>query len=165
MHLPINVKSPNNISKWQVEFNSAFKELKVFQFLVMFFDHHTQFNAPIIFRACTLIHHQHTIHKDHKMNGNTCKCTLIPSKNTKTMRLGYHGVLLRNQVTWAVTPCCWVIWTRRFKETQRLVNNQLDAQLLFMYVHFYSLHVSSNHVPIIRRINCINKTSGICHSV
>jgi hypothetical protein len=27
MHLPINVKSPNNISKWQMEFNSAFKGL------------------------------------------------------------------------------------------------------------------------------------------
>jgi hypothetical protein len=28
MHLPINVKSPNNISKWQMGFNSAFKGLK-----------------------------------------------------------------------------------------------------------------------------------------
>jgi hypothetical protein len=28
MHLSINVKSPNNISKWQVGFNSAFKRLK-----------------------------------------------------------------------------------------------------------------------------------------
>jgi hypothetical protein len=28
MHLPINVKSPNNISKWQMKFNSAFKGLK-----------------------------------------------------------------------------------------------------------------------------------------
>jgi hypothetical protein len=27
MHLPINVKFPNNISKWQMEFNSAFKGL------------------------------------------------------------------------------------------------------------------------------------------
>jgi hypothetical protein len=27
MHLPINVKSPNNISNWQMEFNSAFKRL------------------------------------------------------------------------------------------------------------------------------------------
>jgi hypothetical protein len=27
MHLPINVKSPNNISKWQMRFNSAFKGL------------------------------------------------------------------------------------------------------------------------------------------
>jgi hypothetical protein len=27
MHLPINVKSPNNISKWQIGFNSAFKGL------------------------------------------------------------------------------------------------------------------------------------------
>jgi hypothetical protein len=27
MHVPIKVKSPNNISKWQMEFNSAFKGL------------------------------------------------------------------------------------------------------------------------------------------
>jgi hypothetical protein len=27
MHGPINVKSPNNISKWQMGFNSAFKRL------------------------------------------------------------------------------------------------------------------------------------------
>jgi hypothetical protein len=27
MQLPINVKSPNNISKWHMEFNSAFKGL------------------------------------------------------------------------------------------------------------------------------------------
>jgi len=47
------------------------------------------------------------------------------------------------------------------------VNNQPDAQFFFMYVHFYSVHVSGSHVPIIRRINCINTTSGIlvCHSV
>jgi hypothetical protein len=32
-------------------------------------------------------------------------------------------------------------------------------------VYFYSLRVSGSHVPIIRRINCINTTSGICHSV
>ena len=30
-----------------------------------------------------------------------------------------------------------------------LVNNKLDAQF-FMYVYFYSLHVSGSHVPIIR---------------
>jgi hypothetical protein len=29
MHGPINVKSPNNISKWQMGFNSAFKGLTV----------------------------------------------------------------------------------------------------------------------------------------
>ena len=28
MHGPINVKSPNNINKWQMGFNLAFKELK-----------------------------------------------------------------------------------------------------------------------------------------
>jgi len=32
-----------------------------------------------------------------------------------------------------------------------LVNNKLEAQF-FMYVYFYSLHVSGSHVPIIRRI-------------
>jgi len=34
-----------------------------------------------------------------------------------------------------------------------------------MYVYFCSLHVSGNHMPIIRRINCISAMSGICHSV
>jgi hypothetical protein len=29
MHGPINVKSPNNIRKWQIGFNSAFKSVKV----------------------------------------------------------------------------------------------------------------------------------------
>jgi hypothetical protein len=29
MHLPINVKSPNNTSKWQMRFNSAFKGLSL----------------------------------------------------------------------------------------------------------------------------------------
>jgi len=44
------------------------------------------------------------------------------------------------------------------------VNNQLYAQFFFMYVYFYSLNVSGSHVSIIRRINCINTTFGICHS-
>jgi hypothetical protein len=43
------------------------------------------------------------------------------------------------------------------------VNYQFDAQFVFMYVYFYSLHVSGNHVPIIMRINCINTKSVICH--
>jgi hypothetical protein len=45
-----------------------------------------------------------------------------------------------------------------------LVNDKLDAQFFF-YVYFYSLQVLGSHVPIIRKINCINTTSGICHSV
>jgi len=32
-----------------------------------------------------------------------------------------------------------------------LVNDQHDAQF-FIYVYFYSVHVSGSHVPIIRRI-------------
>ena len=45
-----------------------------------------------------------------------------------------------------------------------MVNDQLDAQLFSVYL-FNSLHVSSNLVLIIRRINCINTTFGVCHSV
>jgi len=46
------------------------------------------------------------------------------------------------------------------------LNNQLDAQFLFLvFVYSISLHVSSKQVLIIRRVNCINTTSGICHSV
>jgi len=34
----------------------------------------------------------------------------------------------------------------------------------FVYIYSNSLHVSSTPVLIIRRINCINMISGICHS-
>jgi len=44
------------------------------------------------------------------------------------------------------------------------VNKQTDLKFFSMYVYFYSLHVSGSQVPIIRRINCINTPSGICHS-
>jgi len=43
-----------------------------------------------------------------------------------------------------------------------LVNNQLDAQFFLEYIYSKSLHVSSTPVLIIRRINCINTTTGIC---
>jgi hypothetical protein len=46
-----------------------------------------------------------------------------------------------------------------------LVNNQLDAQFFLVYVYFNSLNVSSTPVLIIRKINCINTTSGIRHSI
>jgi hypothetical protein len=36
--------------------------------------------------------------------------------------------------------------------------------VLFLYVYFTSLHVSSNLVLIIRRNDFINTTSGMCHS-
>jgi hypothetical protein len=49
--------------------------------------------------------------------------------------------------------------------SKTFVNNLLDAQLSFVYVYVYSLHVSGSHVPINRRINCINTTFGIFHSV
>ena len=44
------------------------------------------------------------------------------------------------------------------------VNNQLEAKFFVMYVYPYSPHVSGTYVSIVRRINSINATSGICHS-
>jgi len=41
------------------------------------------------------------------------------------------------------------------------VNNQYDAQFVFMFVYFHFLHVSDSYVSIIRRTNCINRTSYI----
>jgi hypothetical protein len=45
-----------------------------------------------------------------------------------------------------------------------LVNNQLYA-LSNVFNYFTSLHISCNSVLIIRKINCINTSSGIYHSV
>jgi hypothetical protein len=42
-----------------------------------------------------------------------------------------------------------------------LVKDKLYAQFFFLYVYFNSLHVSSNLLLIIRRITCINTTSGM----
>ena len=39
------------------------------------------------------------------------------------------------------------------------------THISFLCICFNSLHVSSNLVLIIKRINCINTTSGICQSV
>jgi hypothetical protein len=41
----------------------------------------------------------------------------------------------------------------------------LTHNSFFLYVYFNPLYVSSNLVLIIRRINCVNTTSGLCHSV
>ena len=46
-----------------------------------------------------------------------------------------------------------------------LFNDQIDAQFIFVYVYFNSLHVSSIQVLIIGIFNCINTISGICHSM
>jgi len=59
--------------------------------------------------------------------------------------------------------------TKQREECKRgniiLFNDQLDAQFFFVYVYFNSLHVSTTQVRIIRRFNCINTISGICHSM
>jgi hypothetical protein len=41
----------------------------------------------------------------------------------------------------------------------------MTFSLFFMYVYFYSLHVSGSHVPIIKRINYINTTFGMSVSI
>jgi hypothetical protein len=72
MHGPINVKSPNNISKWQMGFNSAFKGLMCYiKFLFqipnkfgrkeIIYTLTTFFGHPVTkFKVCQSMHH-HTI--------------------------------------------------------------------------------------------------------
>ena len=46
-----------------------------------------------------------------------------------------------------------------------LVNKANLVHNFSWYVYFFSLHVSGDRVPIIRRNNCIYATPGICRSV
>ena len=46
-----------------------------------------------------------------------------------------------------------------------LVNKANLVHNFSQCVYFFSLHVSGDYVPIIRRNNCICATLGICHSV
>jgi len=46
-----------------------------------------------------------------------------------------------------------------------LVNKANLVHNFSYYVYFFSLHVSGDYVPIIRRNNSIYVTLGICHSV
>jgi hypothetical protein len=57
------------------------------------------------------------------------------------------------------------VYTARPSLLRFLESDELDAQFLFLYSYFSSVHVSSNLVLIIRRISCINTTSDVCHSV
>ena len=41
----------------------------------------------------------------------------------------------------------------------------MHNSFFFIFVYSSSLHVSSNQVLIIRRVDCINTTSVICHSM
>ena len=55
-----------------------------------------------------------------------------------------------------------------FKGTKKTGNTflwitNLTQSSFFIFVYSNSLHVSSNQVLIIRRVNCINTIAGICH--
>ena len=48
--------------------------------------------------------------------------------------------------------------------TITMMHGPINIGFFFLtFVYSSSLHVSSNQVLIIRRVSCINKTSGICH--
>ena len=46
-----------------------------------------------------------------------------------------------------------------------VISERIYAHPVYIFIYFNSLHVSSNLVLVIRRVNCINTTSGICQSV
>ena len=52
-----------------------------------------------------------------------------------------------------------------YEKLSYLVNKANPMHNFSQYVYFFSLHVSGDYVPIIRRNNCIYVMPGICHSV
>jgi hypothetical protein len=59
MHVLINVKSANNISKWQMGFNSAFKRLKIKDMTVVLGMIHPMFSNYKKFKKMGKIHNTH----------------------------------------------------------------------------------------------------------
>jgi hypothetical protein len=61
MHGPINVKSPNNISKWQIGFNSAFEGLKLSHSSSCFYSCKTQANSAMLTNAEILVRYTNMV--------------------------------------------------------------------------------------------------------
>jgi len=60
---------------------------------------------------------------------------------------------------------CWRHHLRDYLKKIHLVNKANLVHNFAWYVYFFSLHVSGDCVPIIRRNNCVHATIGACHSV
>ena len=83
---------------------------------------------------------------------NHCFCFLAVRYNIITCLIRIHNL----------TNLCFVDCASRYNSCKWPTWRTI---LFFVYVYSKSLHVSSTHVLIIRRINCINTTSGICYSM
>jgi hypothetical protein len=55
--------------------------------------------------------------------------------------------------------CRWCYYSNNSDKITKLTHSS------FIYIYFASVHVSSNLVRIIRRVNCTNTAFGVCHSV
>jgi hypothetical protein len=58
MHLPINVKSPNNIIIWQMGFNSTFKGLMLLYILLLIYLTIYLFNTIILRKMLGLVNNE-----------------------------------------------------------------------------------------------------------
>ena len=74
--------------------------------------------------------------------------------------------------SWKLLPFClyrkryfWILSFADRTSLYNLVNKTNLVHNLSWYIYLFSLHVSGNYVPIIRRNICIYATLGICHSV
>ena len=60
MHVPINVKSPNNISEWQMGFNSAFKLLTIVvvekQYYILVYNSNSMYKSQSLVYLTTALH-------------------------------------------------------------------------------------------------------------
>ena len=80
---------------------------------------------------------------------------------------GYHDLLVlcfKSGLPFALSIFS-AIFINRSKHYLIMILGKWPTWHTILYIYFNSLNVSSNPVLIIRRINCINTVSGICHTL
>ena len=97
------------------------------------------------------------------------------SKNATLFFLNYYSILRhlpadirpRRQAVTAALLDCSLLGFLSFVELASLyslVNKANSVHSFSQYVYFFSLQVSGDYVPIIRRNNCMYATLGTCYS-
>jgi hypothetical protein len=97
-----------------------------------------------------------------EFKAQSCRNTRLPFSNRQLSFCPTHSSCrIISEVTLGAT---YIRRDPSSENSEIFISNQFDPQFFFMYVYFYSLHVSGSHVPIIRRINCINEFHPNLHT-
>jgi hypothetical protein len=164
MHGPTNVKSPNNTSKWQMKFNSAFNGLSHI-FTVSSIGHSLTY--PACSKGNLLVWKHRNVHlfasvmrHTSSSTNNRC-CRLFPYSwwRHMTRSRNERGASMIEKFNDA-DVCLWILCVvDRASRYYRVNKSQLDAQLI-LSIFRQHLHVSGVSRPIIRSYNRMYTTVG-----